>query len=122
MTNERSDYNFILLNFFQICVYKYQSKSSEEQSQQENAESSSADPTKPGHTSRLKQLTDKFLKHNHSPLSDDEIETENEKDSNVEKGEKFRQVLQKLDQLMKMDQEIDQLEDDKPNLKSDFES
>ena len=86
--------------FFQICVYKYQAKSSEEQSRQQNAESLSADATKPVNTSRLKQLTDKFLKQ------DNEAE-----EKEVEKGEKFRQVLEKLDQLMKMDQEKNEMVD-----------
>ena len=90
--------------FFQICVYKYQAKTNEEQSRQENAESLSADSTKPVNTSRLKELTDKFLKQN---ISENEGE---------EKGDKFRQVLEKLDQLMKMDQEKNEMDDNNQNL------
>ena len=88
-------------------MYKYQAKTSEEQSRQETAESLSADATKPVNTSRLKQLTDKFLQQN-TPNNEGE-----EKD--VEKGEKFRQVLEKLDQLMKMDQEKNEMVDTNQN-------
>jgi hypothetical protein len=79
----------------QVCVYKHQSATASEERDDVQASEKAAniEPAKPVNPDRLKQLANTILAATRNP-------EEGEEKSGSEKGEKFREVLEKLDKMM----------------------